>query len=264
MIDTVSRLWAFDPTKHDAVVFALLKGDVPPPWLNNILAVYGLPRERVRVVEEVTTFSSLDFAPPGTTLVDGPHPWYLRWLKTLQLEPRPLPGKDLYIGRTHILGQGALMGESYFGALLQEAGFTYVQPENYDIHTQAAMMRDANRIVFSEGSGVYSIELLSESKATFYIIPRRRGAMKLFAPQIEKRAKLVLLGDADVSRAPIGGKMRPSSPSFARNPRSIHAAMADNELVSGSFEHATFKSVESNDYDRYLAIKGLVPQSCQT
>lgn len=82
MVDSIIRLWAFDPNRHETVVFAALDESMPG-WFFDIVALFGISPDRVTLIKDNTTVASLDFAEPGSRLKTGPQPWYLEWLSTL-------------------------------------------------------------------------------------------------------------------------------------------------------------------------------------
>lgn len=254
LIDSVIRLHAYDPAIHQGVIFAALDKGPLPAWVWPILALFGVTQDRVKIIEAPSVIEAMDFAEPGSVLKQGPSPWYLDWLNRLPLEPRPPGPKRIYLGRTHILDKGALMGESYFSAELQRAGFEYVIPEKLDIHAQAAWLRGADEIVFAEGSSIYSMELLARSSARVFMIPRRR-APSLFAPHIIPRSRgFDVLGDiASIERrANRQGRDRPNSPSFCLAPETIHRDMVGHGLVRSRFDIEAFREAERADHTAYF------------
>lgn len=256
MVDSIARLWAFERERHKGVVFAALDTADPPSWFYEILGIFGVAREDVVIVREPVVFRRLEFAEPGSTLRGGPKDWYLDFLGTLPLRLEgSIPGKDLYFGRTHIIHKGALMGESYFGGLLEQSGFRYVCPEQFDIFSQMSMLANAGRIVFTEGSSIYSIELLASTKAEIFMIPRR-SAVHLFRPHIAPKARFRVVGDPTCLRRGLNkrGRIKPNSPSFTSCPDRTFQDMVSYRLIGeGVFDAAAFKAAEASDLERYHA-----------
>lgn len=257
MVDTVIRLWAFDPSRHAGVIFPRLaqpRGPVPD-WVYAILALFGLRREHVIEVDAPTVFETVEFAEPGSTLGRGPQSWYLDWLKSLPLEPRESGLKKILLGRSHMIQRGTVLGERYFEAHLRNAGFTDFRPELHDIHTQAAVIKNAEQIVFTEGSGIYSIELLAASDAHVFMLPRRRAGRRLFEPHVSPRAKFSVLGDLSqvVRRMDRRGIECPASPSYLLSPQQTFAALVDAGLIAPApFSLAEFECAEAADSATYF------------
>lgn len=259
MVDSIIRLWAFDRSRHDGVVFPAL-GKLPPPgWFYEVLEVFGVSRSDIIIVTSPTVFQELEFAEPGSTLRNGANDWYLDRLRSLPLRiTDDIPGKDLYFGRTHLIrkGRGTLMGETYFGELLCQAGFVYVRPEEFGIHTQVSMLAKAKRIVFTEGSSIYSIELLASTDAEVFMLPRRRG-VDLLAPHVESKAsKFFVLGDpsANLRRPNRRGRFFPNSPSVTSRPESIFEDLIRHGLINQhSFDVEAFRRAEEQDTHAYFS-----------
>lgn len=87
IMDSIIRLWAFDPARHDGVLFPYLPQppkDVPE-WFFEIAALFGVERHHVRVIRSPVAVESVDFAEPGERHRESPSGWYLRFLDTLPL-----------------------------------------------------------------------------------------------------------------------------------------------------------------------------------
>lgn len=259
MVDSIIRLWAFDRNRHGGVIFPALSELPPPGWFYEILEVFGVLSSDIIIVRSPTVFQELEFAEPGSTLGNGAKDWYRDCLRSLPLHiTEDTPGEDLYFGRTHLIpkGRGTLMGETYFGDLLCKAGFVYVRPEEFDIHTQVSMVAKAKRIVFTEGSSIYSIELLASTDAEVFMLPRRRG-VALLAPQVESKAsKFFVLGDPQANlRGPNRrGKLAPDSPSVTSRPGAIFEDLVRHGLIDDlSFDMKAFRRAEEQDTSVYFS-----------
>lgn len=253
--DSVPRLHAFDPERHHGVVFAPLGNTHPAPaWFHDILALFGVKPSHVIQASEPTVFGSMDFAQPGTVVRRGPEKWYLKHLRSLNIQPAATGPTKLFIGRRHIIGQGGVMGESYFAALLARSGFASIMPEQHPLHAQLALMAGARHIVFTEGSGILATDLLPSLDATVYMIPRRNGGEALFGPQLAARARgfQLLSGPEGVLRLENHRGMRkPDSPSYLARPDAVHSELAAAGLVDGGFDHARFQEAERRDAQAY-------------
>jgi hypothetical protein len=69
MVDTLPRLWAWNPKRYDGVVFSALKGDKPiKSWVIPMLERIGLDEQYITILAEPATFESVDYALPGSAL----------------------------------------------------------------------------------------------------------------------------------------------------------------------------------------------------
>ncbi|MCA0964724.1 glycosyltransferase 61 family protein [Salipiger bermudensis] len=258
LVDTIVRLYAFDPAIHRGVVFPKVEGFAVQDWVRQIIGLFGIDKQQLFILDRPTQIEELDFARPASGLGEGPKPWYLSYLRRKAKDwalPRhkvPEGGfpKDIFLGRTHILHKGSLMGESWIEEALNNSGFASVTPEKYGIRQQMAMLRNARRVVFTEGSSVYPIELLNSSSASFYMIPRRQNGANLFRPHIEPRGPFHQLGDdMSLRRLPnFKGKITADSASVISRPETIHEAMVRLGLVPDTpFDAEVFEAAVQAD-----------------
>jgi len=255
MVDSIIRLWAFNKTRHRKVIFPKVREKKEiTDWAYDIFGLFGVERNQVLVLKNRRVFEEVDFAVPGSRLAQGPSPSYLEYLKSLPLIPIKDTPQDVYFGRTHCLSKGSLMGESYFASLLHRAGFVYICPEQHDIHTQTSILRNAKRVVFMEGSSIYSLELLHRIDAPIYMIPRRATTRNLFEPHIVPRTSFSVLGDASsiFRQNNLRGHIKPDSPAYSIRPETIHHDMIKAGLISEKFNLDEFLHAEATDVADYV------------
>lgn len=256
MVDSIIRLWAFDPVRHDQVVFAKLQETRGiTDWISEILSLFGVKQEHVRLVNGVAAFERMEFAEPGSRLASGPSAAHLDYLDGLPLSRTTGTPKKVYFGRTHMIAKGTILGESHWAAALESNGYTCVVPERMTIHEQTSVLRNAESVVFLEGSSIYSIELLSKIAAPVFMIPRRAATGHLFAPHIAPRTSFTVLGDPEtiVRRLTAKGAGGPSSPSYSLNPEDLHDDMVAKGLIRGSFSMSAYREAERADAATYFA-----------
>ena len=250
LVDSTTRLWAFDRERHAGIVFAgLEQSPTTPGWLFEILALFGVSELDLRIIRQPTVVESLDFPRPGSMVGYDVEPWYLNFLEERCGNLSTVVPQLVYFGRTHMRSKGGLMGESYFGDLLIRRGFVYIRPEELPIREQMAIVKNAETVVFAEGSSVYSITLVGRSKATFFMIPRRRNGQELFVHHLRPRASFCLLGDdkAVVRLTNTLGRIGPRSPSYTLDPHSLHIDMVRNGLLVEPFDPEAFQESERAD-----------------
>ena len=94
------------------LVFSARQGEQPPPFFWRMLAHFGVPPERVRIVSRPVIFDTLSVLPQAERLFGGaPSPTYLDLLDELS---GPAPGRrrqqDLRLTRRHVEGQDCRRG----------------------------------------------------------------------------------------------------------------------------------------------------------
>lgn len=252
IVDSIPRLHAYDPHRHKGVIFPVLLNDKPiPTWVYDIFALFGLSGDAVHVVHQPTRFESVDFVEAGTWPYPTPQ-WYLDYLRKLPYRRHADTPPNIYLGRTHIIRKGTMMGESYFGGQLE--GFEYVKPEEHDISVQISMFANAKRIVFTEGSAGYVACLLPKLNAQVYMLPRRAGDPGHFAEQFVGRAEFHSLGDSNqlVRLNHAGGREGPRSPSYTLAPDLIHHDLRRYGLTREGFDLSAFLAAERHDAQEYF------------
>ncbi len=126
IMDSIIRLWAFDPARHDGVLFPYLPQppkDIPE-WFLEIAALFGVERHQVRVIRSPIAAESVDFAEPGERPRENPSGWYLRFLDALPLRHESETPRHVYLGRVErtFLGAGPQSIEAQLSGN-NEAGF---------------------------------------------------------------------------------------------------------------------------------------------
>lgn len=254
--DASARLYAYDPSIHQGVVFAGFMNDMRPPGLiQQIPSLFGAEWNENLVVKSPKIIETLDFAVPGMINGLGPTDWYLDLLSSKTHPIYENTPKDIFYGRTHIIRKGTLMGETYFSKKIVESGFVYVTPEDYasDLYKQLSYIHNASRIVFTEGSSIHAIDLLGKVRADVFMLPRRPNGSDMFSNHIKKRTSFKILGnEQDIIRLEgLNGTNSPSSPSYSLNPSLIMDDLVQLGLVKGCFDIKKFEDDERADAKSY-------------
>lgn len=261
--ESIHRLWAFDPSLHDHVVFVAMCFDRRPEmltsvripgYLRDILGLFGVPVERCTIVRRPTRIAELDIPEPGSRLKVGAADWYRDILREVSKpilaaeESAPTP-RRLFLGRHHILWKGTLLGERYFADVLAEFGFESLRPETRSIADQCRAMARAEMVVFVEGSAIYSTELLAEMPGRFAMIPRR-NVSSFYTPHLGQRCRFAVAGNVRAIHRckDRNGSSIPSSPVVTHAPQSIHDDLARAlDLPLPPFDAARFAEYVTRD-----------------
>lgn len=207
--ECIHRLYAryLMPDLADMPVYFHVRLNRPlliPEWVYVILARFKISREDVHVIDGPIHFDRLVIPPQGrilggTTILPGYNTYF---------PPREEAGKALvctmprkiYLTRTLHRATGSFFGESYIERLLTASGFRVIAPEHETLDAMIEMLRQAEQVVFAEGSAIHITELAAPISARVFVIGRRVGTVKRFLPLL-----LELSSDAAVSvhlRAP--------------------------------------------------------------
>lgn len=157
-----------------------------PRFFREILAWFGIPEERVRIVIEPTLARHLVVAPQAevrlsprrSTDVLTRHLDLLDDLARRRLGAAESRG-TLYVSRA---GQPArFVGEREIEAALARAGVETVRPEDLPLPEQLGKYHRAERIVFAEGSALHALQLLGRGLGEVHVLRRRPQA----APRVD-------------------------------------------------------------------------------
>jgi hypothetical protein len=149
-----------------------------PDFFRAILAWFGLPPERLHLVNEPTTVGELFVAPQAEQLEGpGPSAAYLDALdENAERRLGPPPPRDesaLYVSRAGMSAHFA--GELELERALAAAGVRVLRPETMPLPDQIRAYRTSRRIVFAEGSAVHTLQLLGRIPADVGVLVRRAG-----------------------------------------------------------------------------------------
>lgn len=236
-LDTIIRLWAYD-NSYDYVIFPLVNNCSVPDYFFDILKYFGIPKDKCLFLNQAALIEYLDFAEPFNSPQLPPQKSFFEYSRQC-IEPKipcaNSPIKKVFFGRAHLIGKGNYMGEGYFSKLLLDAGFVYVKPELLTIEEQLSVIKNAEVIVFSEGSAIFPLLLLSNINKV-YMLPRRKDGGRLFAGWISPRCKFFsVLGDREIERKTNESySNNTTSPSFLLNPISLFQDLANAGLINPS------------------------------
>ncbi|MGD1713243.1 hypothetical protein [Dapis sp. BLCC M172] len=203
LTESIHRLWPFKSNISDRIVFAVslefnakLINYTPPQWFIQILEILEIPIDKCIWVRKDCIFEELIIPEPGSELALGPKNWYRSYLEKLQQRifdathhlRKELGELKLFLGRDHISLGEYTAGEKYLKNLLVNEGYISFQPENYHVLEQIAYLIGAKKIIFSEGSAIYSLELINYLDADIACIPRR-AKNRLYYPHIYSKCR---------------------------------------------------------------------------
>jgi hypothetical protein len=99
-------------------------------------------------------------------------------------------GDRVYVSRSRIIHSGLLLGERYLEALLREAGWTVLHPQDLPLADQMQAYHRARQVMFAEGSACHGVELFgAESLAHCILLPRRAESLHVFRHALEPRSR---------------------------------------------------------------------------
>ncbi|NET78583.1 DUF563 domain-containing protein [Okeania hirsuta] len=214
LTESIHRLWAFNSSTYDGIVFAVLSPRprrvslptyTPPQWFDQVLDVMGIPGAKCIFVSDRGMFEHLVIPEAGSELLLGIKEWYRPYLERLQERilnlthnlRKNLTDLKLFLGRSHIPLNGSVAGEKYLESLLVDEGYISFKPENYNFLEQLSYLVNTKKIIFTEGSAIYLLELINYLDTDIACIPRR-GNNQHFYPHIYNKCnKYIVAGNVE-------------------------------------------------------------------
>ena len=169
-----------------------------PSFFRAILDWFGLPPERLHLVNEPSLVGELFVVPQGEQL-DGPGPSaaYLDALdENADRQMGEAPARHetvLYVSRAGIPARFA--GEVELERALGAAGVRIMRPETLPLPEQLRAYRESRRMVFAEGSAIHTLQLLGRIDTEVGVLVRR-GGKRIARPSLLPRVRSVAYEDA--------------------------------------------------------------------
>ncbi len=148
-----------------------------PRFFASLLAWIGLPPSQTVFANEPEEYRELHVFPQAEQLQGpGPTEEHLGELDTLairRLGSRRVNRGPVLVSRAQQRARFA--GEGYVEQVAAAAGMTVVRPETLPLDEQLRLYRDAESLVFSEGSAIHGLQLLGHVEADIQVLVRRPG-----------------------------------------------------------------------------------------
>jgi len=162
-----------------------------PAWVWQVLDWYGLPRDRVRLVDRALVADELRVAAQGEMMGKSfTSEAYLDLLDANMARHALTADKAhvVFVTRAGLVarGQGGHAGEAYLADVLGRAGVRVVDPAQMKVASQLAIYAGAGVLVFSEGSAIHGRLLLGRIAQDIHVL-RRRPRRDLAAEQLTPR-----------------------------------------------------------------------------
>ena len=167
-----------------------------PSFYREILTFFRINPSQIVILNEDHIVERLHVFEQGSDFGGGPKPGYLDDLAVFAdglLNPLrgslPLHRK-VYVSRSALPGGGGVLGERYIERLLMEQGFYIARPETMPLIEQMHLYRNAEFVIFPEGSACHGVELMGTgSLGTVMFLARRPDHLEIFKRVLAPRSK---------------------------------------------------------------------------
>ena len=269
LTEGIHRLWAFNNNIHDGIVFAVSSRSnindtnyTPSRWFIQTLEILEIPLAKCIWVTNDCAFENLIVPEPGSEFTLGPKNWYRSYLEKQQQRIfdathhlRKEKGElKLFLGRSHIPLSEHIGGEKYWESLLVDDGYISLKPEKHSMLEQVTYLMSAKKIVFSEGSAIYSLELLNYLDADIACIPRRPNN-QFYYPHIESKCRnYIVAGNLEkVLRLRGGIKKSTRKMPINENPYQVVESLRNHDFaLLKNWDEEKFLAQEKSDVIMYI------------
>lgn len=179
LTESIGRIWAFDYISKDinSLVFYHRKlGGEIPSFAKQIFDIL-LPHVSVTLVTEPSSFEELVVPSQvqKSGVLYGNKKTRKFFSKLNSVNGKKI--KNIYVSRSRLdLRDGGILFEELIEKKLSDDGYIIIYPELMSIEEQLSYYKDAERIIFSEGSAIHLYSLVAQSFQKVFIIWRRRLA----------------------------------------------------------------------------------------
>jgi hypothetical protein len=146
--------------------------DAIPNFFWEIIQTLGGKKENVRLINKATLVKEMIVYPQAERRYDGkPCKNYLHLLDSLH-PPVEKRYQAIYFSRVNYL-LGGIAGEHYLEEVMKELGVLVIRPEEYPLEVQINFCRQAEKLIFAEGSAVHLLQLVGTGIGDVAVLTRR-------------------------------------------------------------------------------------------
>jgi hypothetical protein len=162
-----------------------------------IIDYLGLPRDRIRIINEDAILEHVVIAPQAETIFGkAPSDDYLAALATRRVSREAVPShRVIYISRAKIV-RGVFAAEASLDRMMRAAGAHVVYPEQERLDHLLSLYANADCIVGGEGSAFHAMQLMGKELPDVVVIRRRNDAALFGDKFLGARARSLSFVDA--------------------------------------------------------------------
>ncbi len=161
LLESLARIWYLSEVDQSTKVVFSRTQEILVPWVFNLLAVFGVPPERILTLDEPTRIRRAIVPEPLFEQLYSAHGDMVRPFREvaarIAADVRPSQ-QPLYLSRRRLTsGQRQVVGESELEDMLRQSGFAIAYPESMTIEDQIRLVNGHADIFSSLGSAAHSI-----------------------------------------------------------------------------------------------------------
>lgn len=186
IVESLSRLYAY-PMVRDVDPFVMFYSQWGMPgylennnFVNQILTGLGIPVDKLIFVDRANKISQviIPVQKYGFGFIRRPDERFVKFIRSFRFQHKIPEGfkKDekIYVSRSRLRKKGRQIGEKIFEAYLEGEGYRIFYPERHTFIEQLTVYARAGKLIFAEGSALFSCMFIAEMRADVAVVCRRR------------------------------------------------------------------------------------------
>lgn len=186
IVESLSRLYAY-PMVRDVDPFVLFYSQWGMPgylennnFVNQILRGFGIPVDKLIFVDRATKISQVIIPAQkyGFGFIRRPDEMFVKFIRSFRFQHKIPEGfktaEKIYVSRSRLRKKGRQIGEKIFEAYLEGEGYRIFYPERHTFIEQLTVYARAGKLIFAEGSALFSCMFIAEMRADVAVVCRRR------------------------------------------------------------------------------------------
>lgn len=186
ILESLCRLYAYPMVrKLDPFVLFYSQWGMPRyleknNFINQILTGLGIPVDRLIFVDKVAKIREviIPIQKYGFGFTRRPDELFVKFVRSFRLKYKAPRGfekaEKIYVSRSNLQSKGKQIGEKIFEAYLANEGYRIFYPEQHTFIEQLTVYACAKRVIFSEGSALFSCMFIPDMNAEIAVVCRRR------------------------------------------------------------------------------------------
>ena len=186
ILESLSRLYAYPMVRKINPLVLFYSQFGPPRYLeknnfvNQILTGFRIPLDRLIFVGQVAKISEVIIPTQkyGFGFTREPDELFVKFIRSFRFQHKLPRGFEkaakIYVSRSNLRNKGGQIGEKIFERYLAGEGYRIFYPEQYTFFEQLTVYACAEKLIFSEGSALFSCMFLTDMKADVAVVCRRR------------------------------------------------------------------------------------------
>jgi capsular polysaccharide biosynthesis protein len=191
LIESICRLWAYDYFKKYNLKIGFYAPWGKPRYLyrnnfvNQVFRGFNIPLDKIYFLDRPLRLKQVIVPSQryGFDHLGQPDHEFLEFIRSFHFDfglPKAFAGAEkIYVSRSKLpISAGRPVASEIFEKYLAANGYQILHPEQYTLYQQLSILKNAQKIIFCDGSAVHSCILIPDLTAQVAVISRRRDPLQ--------------------------------------------------------------------------------------